>query len=89
MSLSSTLILPSLSHILICASFSGKDKDVELLMEGSEADGGLVTKKYDRVLMNERWIDIGLTWTAIQYNKEEATRALSKPKQGEQEEICD
>ena len=42
-----------------------KDKDIELLMEGSETDGGLVTKKYDHVWMNERWMDIGLTWTAI------------------------
>ena len=77
-SLSSTLISPPLSHILIHASFPGKDKNVDLLMEGSEADGGLVTKKYDCVWMNERWMDIGLTGMAIQYNKEEGTRALSE-----------
>ena len=51
----------------------GQDKDVELLMEGNETDGGLVTKKYDRVWMNERWMDVGLTGTAIQCNEEEGT----------------
>lgn len=45
--------------------------EVEVLMEDSNTREGLVTKKYERKWLNEKWMDIGLSGSPVQCNKEE------------------
>jgi hypothetical protein len=45
--------------------------EVDVLMENNDAKGGLVTRKYEQAWLNEKWMDIGLSGSPLQCNKEQ------------------
>lgn len=53
----------------------GQPAEAAVLVEGDDGNGGvgLVSKTYDRVWLNEKWMDVGLSGAPVQCNREEGT----------------
>ncbi|KAF8517048.1 hypothetical protein BU17DRAFT_50230 [Hysterangium stoloniferum] len=49
------------------------EEEVDVLLENDGPEGGLVTRKYKRSALNEKWMDVGMTGTAISCNKKDGT----------------
>jgi hypothetical protein len=58
--------------LLFGGGVSSED-EVEVLLENDGPEGGLIKRKYKRLALNKKWMDVGMIDTAIACNKQDGT----------------